>query len=128
VYVFWGADHFHAVLEATKSVASRIREMTGSGADGSALVTEAFSLGKTGVPIVAINQLRNETEKSEQTGFMNLLIGLFGTFRNPTAHAAKIEWEMPEEDALDILGLISLVHRKLDGAPIKLTTSVENMR
>ena len=28
----------------------------------------------------------------------------------------KIEWDVPEEDALDILTLCSLVHRKLDRA------------
>jgi len=47
---------------------------------------------------------------------MNLLKGLFGTFRNTTAHAPKITWEIEEQDALDILSLISLVHRRLDNA------------
>jgi hypothetical protein len=28
----------------------------------------------------------------------------------------KIEWDMSEQDALDILTMISLVHRKLDKA------------
>ncbi len=61
-----------------------------------------------------LNSLKTETEKGEQKGLVNLLIGLFGTFRNPTAHAEKIYWEMNKEDALDILSLISLVHRKID--------------
>ena len=50
----------------------------------------------------------------KQKGFVNLLVGLFGVFRNPTAHAEKIYWPIGEQDALDILGLVSLVHRKLD--------------
>lgn len=107
-------NYFHAVLEATKSMASKIRHLSGLNNDGADLATRAFSLGKNGIPLIAINLLRMDTERSEQTGFMNLVIGLFGTFRNTTAHAAKIEWNMPEEDALDILGIISLVHRKLD--------------
>ena len=37
-------------------------------------------------------------------------------FRNPTAHAEKIYWPIGEQDALDILSLVSLVHRKLDDA------------
>ena len=45
---------------------------------------------------------------------MNLLIGLFGMFRNTTAHIPKIKWEINKQDALDILSLASLVHRKLD--------------
>jgi len=35
-------------------------------------------------------------------------------FRNTTAHAPKIIWNIDENDALDILSLISLVHRRLD--------------
>jgi uncharacterized protein (TIGR02391 family) len=107
-------NYFHAVLEASKSIASKIRAITGLGSDGAILVQEAFGFGKDNNPILAINQLNNEAEKGEQKGFINLLVGLFGTFRNPTAHAEKIYWEMNKEDALDILGLISLVHRKID--------------
>ena len=67
-------------------------------------------------PIIAINSLSSETEISEQKGFSNILVGLFGAVRNPTAHAPKITWEMTEQDALDILSLVSFVQRKLDGA------------
>lgn len=107
-------NYFHAVLEACKSVANKIRGLSGLKSDGAKLAQEAFSLGKSGIPILAINDLKNETDKSEQTGFMNLVIGLFGTFRNTTAHAEKIYWPIGEQDALDILSLVSLVHRKLD--------------
>ncbi|WP_232254221.1 TIGR02391 family protein [Achromobacter xylosoxidans] len=44
-----------------------------------------------------------------------MLIGLFGAVRNPLAHAPKTNWPMSEQDALDILTLVSLIHRKLDG-------------
>ena len=69
-----------------------------------------------GGPILAINPLSTDTERSEQRGFVNLLVGLFGTFRNPTAHAPRIYWPISEQDSLDILSLVSLVHRKLDKA------------
>lgn len=57
-----------------------------------------------------------ETQESEQNGFVNLLKGLYGTIRNPLAHDPKVEWDVTEQDALDILTMISLVHRKLDQA------------
>src|SRR5690606_6686518 len=85
-------NHFHAVLEAVKSVADKIRTLSSLPSDGAELATQAFALGATGKPRLAINSLSTDTEKGEQRGFMNLLIGLFGTFRNPTAHAAKIYW------------------------------------
>lgn len=106
-------NYFHAVLEATKGINERIRNMSGLVTDGADLVNTALSIKK---PIIAINPLRTDTEKSEQKGLQNLLIGLFGAIRNPTAHAPKIIWSMSEQDALDIFTLISFIHRKLDNA------------
>ena len=108
-------NYFHAVFEATKSIAEKIRIKTNLTADGSELVDQAFSYkGKT--PYLALNNLTTESHESEQKGFMNLLKGVFGTFRNTTAHAPKITWEVNEQDALDTLSMISLIHRKLDKA------------
>lgn len=108
-------NYFHAVLEAVKSVANKIRSLSGLSSDGADLVTDAFSLGKSGMPLLAINPLKTDTEKGEQRGFVNLVVGVFGMVRNPTAHAEKIYWPIGEQDALDILSMVSLVHRKLDG-------------
>lgn len=104
-------NYFHAVLEAIKGVAQRIRYMANLPTDGAILVNTAFSVNK---PILAINSLSTETEISEQKGFSNILVGLFGSVRNPIAHAPKTIWPMTEQDALDIFSLVSFVHRKLD--------------
>ncbi|HHQ4926482.1 TPA: TIGR02391 family protein, partial [Aeromonas veronii] len=68
------------------------------------------------IPHLALSALQTESEQSEQKGFANLLKGIFGTFRNTTAHSPKITWVIEELDALDILSTISLIHRRLDGA------------
>jgi len=104
-------NYFHAVFEATKSIADKIREKSGLLSDGNKLVDEAFG-GET--PVLAFNTLRSETEKSEHAGFMNLLRGIFGTFRNTLAHAPKIKWNINEQDAIDMLTFTSFLHRKLD--------------
>ena len=106
-------NYFHAVLEAVKGVAERLRVMSGRGSDGADLVNEVLSTKK---PVLALNSLQSETELSEQKGIANLLIGVFGAIRNPTAHAPKVVWAMPEQDAIDVFGILSYVHRKLDGA------------
>ncbi len=108
-------NYFHAVFEATKSIAEKIRRRTGLTRDGAALVDEVFSF-KNGVPHLALNSLETESQRSEQTGFMNLIKGIFGSFRNTTAHVPKVTWSIDEQDALDILSTISLVHRRLDNA------------
>lgn len=104
---------FHAVFEATKSVADKIRLRTGLHSDGGALVTGAFTGSP---PLLVINAHQSETELSEQRGFVQLLNGLFGHFRNVTAHAPKVRWPIAEEDALDLFTLASYLHRRLDRA------------
>jgi uncharacterized protein (TIGR02391 family) len=106
-------NYFHAVLEGIKGVAQRIRDMSSLTSDGAELVNTAFSVKS---PILTINSLVTETEQSEQKGFSNILVGLFGAVRNPTAHAPKLSWPMTEQDALDIFALLSFVHRKLDNS------------
>jgi uncharacterized protein (TIGR02391 family) len=107
-------DYFHAVFESTKSVADKIRKKSGLQSDGSMLVEQAFGLGKNGIPLLAFNSLQSETERSEHTGLMNLLKGLFGAVRNVTAHEPRIYWSINEQDALDVLTLASMLHRRLD--------------
>lgn len=108
-------NYFHAVFEATKSVAEKLRSLSGLTSDGAELVDQALAF-KSVIPHLALSSLETESQQSEQKGFMNLLRGLFGTFRNTTAHAPKITWKIDEQDALDILSLISLIHRRLDSA------------
>ena len=80
-------NYFHAVLEAIKGIANRIRELSGLTSDGAELVNKAFSVKAL---ILAINNLSTESEQSEQKGFGNILVGIFGAIRNPTAHAPKL--------------------------------------
>lgn len=106
-------SYFHAVLEATKSIADKIRSKTGLTDDAATLVDKALA---GDAPILAINQLSTESQQSEQRGFMNLLKGTFGMFRNTTAHEARVRWAMNKADAEDLLSLASLIHRRLDSS------------
>ncbi|HEY9000471.1 MAG TPA: TIGR02391 family protein [Mucilaginibacter sp.] len=106
-------NYFHSIFEAVKSIASRIRSTTGLYADGTALVDVAFS---TANPLIRINLLENDTHRNEHLGLANIIKGLFGLIRNPTAHTPKIHFVIDEEEALDIMCIISLVHKKLDKA------------
>jgi uncharacterized protein (TIGR02391 family) len=106
-------NYFHAVLEATKSVADKLRARTGLSDDGGSLVDKVLA---GDVPLLAINTLKSESERSEQRGFANLVKGVFGMFRNPTAHAARVNWKMDKRDAEDLLSVVSLIHRRIDAA------------
>lgn len=108
-------DYFHAVQEAVKGVMDRLRKLTGLSADGGKLVEAALG-GEQ--PKLAINRRQTVSEKDEQKGFVNLLTGVYGMFRNPTSHEARIHWPMSEQDAEDIMSMVSLLQRRLDGATV----------
>lgn len=106
-------NYFHATLESVKSIADKLRTRTGIDEDGANLVDKIFS-GDT--PLLAINSRRTKSERDEQIGFANLVKGVFGMFRNPTAHEPKIHWVMDRADAEDLLTLASLIHRRIDAS------------
>lgn len=105
-------NYFHAVFEANKGLFARIRELSGLTSDGNSLIEETFSQN----PVLIINNYTTQSEKDEHKGFCNLLKGLCGMFRNPESHEPKVSWVVSEQDALEILGMISYCHRRLDNA------------
>lgn len=106
-------NYFHAILEATKSVAQKIRDRTGLTVDGHQLVDRAFS---TAAPLLVWNALQTDSDRSEHRGTMDVLKGTFSLFRNPTAHEPKITRSYTEDEALELLTLVSLLHRRVDAA------------
>lgn len=105
-------NYFHAVLEAAKSVADKLRDRAGVSGDGSALVDAACGLA--GGPRLAFNGLVTEWDRSEHVGIATLLKGMFSTFRNPAAHAPRIAWATSRAEAMDMLTLASMLHRRID--------------
>lgn len=111
-------NNFHASLEAAKSVFGRIRQMSGLSGDGATLIDATLSLGKSGVPIIAINGLASQTDRDEQTGFANLIKGLAGMFRNPVAHDPRVLRAVTDTQLLELVTALSMVHRRLDSATV----------
>ncbi|MGK5024840.1 TIGR02391 family protein [Janthinobacterium sp. RB2R34] len=110
------SNYFHAVMEAVKSIMDKLRSKSGLNDDGASLIDKSLS-GEH--PLVRINTMSTDSEKSEQKGFANLLKGVAGMFRNTTAHEARIHWTMSKDDAEDLLSMASLIHRRLDKAHIQ---------
>ena len=112
-------NYFHAVLEAAKSLLDRIRDMTGLIEDGTALVDKALSVKN---PMIAMNSLRTESERNQQNGLREMINGVIHMVRNVTAHELKIRWDINEKDAVEILALISTLHKYLDSC-VKVPTT-----
>lgn len=97
-------------------LADRVRGLTGLTEDGAALVDRALGRSSRALPMLALNRLETRTDQSEHDGYANILRGLFGAFRNTTAHRPKVSWPISEQDALDMMTTASLLHRRLDVA------------
>jgi uncharacterized protein (TIGR02391 family) len=110
-------NYFHAVLEAAKSVAQKIRDRTGLQDDASTLADAAFA-SRDNMPPLAFNRLSDPNEVSEHRGLAMMIKGFFMTFRNTTAHAPKVKWAINDADALDMLAQASTFHRRLDDATV----------
>lgn len=104
-------NYFHAVFEASKGLLERIRVLSCVNTDGIPLVQYVFNH-----PVLVINDYETKQQKDEQKGFEAIMEGIVNMFRNPQAHQPKIEWPMTEQDALEILSLLSYCHRRLDNA------------
>ena len=108
-------NYFHAVLEATKSLSDYIRTVTNLKTDGSELFDTALS---TTNPYMVMNNLQTKSEKNQQIGLCSMLKGINSMVRNVTAHEPKIKWIIEESDAIDILMVISYLHKQLDSCQI----------
>ncbi len=108
-------DYYEAVFEAIKGLGARIRALTGVDGDGYGLI-ESTMAGST--LRLRINDGNSRTKRDEQLGVANLAKGLFSAFRNPAAHEPRIHWILNEQDALDVLGTLSLIHHQLDEATV----------
>lgn len=110
-------NYFHAVFEATKSVAQKIRDRTGLTLDGHALVEEALGIKNNRTPMLAWSTLSTENHKSEHRGVALMIAGTFSYFRNLPAHVPKIGFRpVTEDEALELLTIVSFLHRRLDAA------------
>lgn len=85
--------------------------MTGLYVVGNALAETALSTVK---PLIQISFLKDGTDRNEHIGLMNMIKSLFGLIRNPTAHKPKIKFVIEEDEALDIMTIVSFADKKLD--------------
>jgi uncharacterized protein (TIGR02391 family) len=100
-----------AVLEASIALVNYVKEKSREHLlDGSKLMTRVFSADK---PLLAINDLKDPTDRDEQQGFMHLFIGAILALRNPRAHAI---FDDSPEIALDYIAFLSMLAKRLDDA------------
>jgi uncharacterized protein (TIGR02391 family) len=111
VDLFQDGHYRNAVLDAAVALVNFVKEKSRrQDLDGAPLMRTVFS--KNG-PILAFNQLADQSELDEQEGLMHLFEGTVLALRNPRAHTI-----VPDEPeiALEYIALMSLLAKRLDDA------------
>lgn len=108
---FRDGHYREAVLNASIALVNYVKERSRQHSlDGSGLMTTVFSANK---PVLAFNELKDQTDKDEQEGLMHLFMGAVLALRNPRAHAL---YDDSPEMALDYIAFLSMLAKRLDGA------------
>jgi uncharacterized protein (TIGR02391 family) len=109
-------DRFHdgypwdAVFAASKALVNYVKERSNRNLDGAVLMREVFSKKD---PILAFNELKDQTDLDEQEGMMHLFEGAVQAIRNPGGHAFP---EGPEQRAIEYIFLLSLLAYRVQEA------------
>jgi uncharacterized protein (TIGR02391 family) len=102
--LFLNGHHFEAVFAGSKALVNFVKERSGrDDLDGAPLVRTVFSRNN---PVLAFNDLADQTEQDQQEGLMHLFEGAVLGIRNPGGHAFP---EGSEQRAIEYISLLSLL-------------------
>jgi uncharacterized protein (TIGR02391 family) len=75
-----------AVEECFKSINDAVKDLSDSREDGAPLMRRVLSVRQ---PVLALNDLKTESDENEQQGYMDIFAGCMTGIRNPRAHKAE---------------------------------------
>jgi uncharacterized protein (TIGR02391 family) len=109
--LFLDGYHWEAVFAAAKALINFVKERSGRyDLDGAPLVRAVFSRND---PVLAFNDLSDQTDQDEQEGMMHLFEGAALAIRNPGGHSFP---EGPEQRAIEYISLLSLLAYRVQEA------------
>jgi uncharacterized protein (TIGR02391 family) len=109
VDLFKDEHYSNAVFDASKALVNFVKEKSGKhDLDGAPLMRSVFSKNN---PILAFNDLSDQSDQDEQEGMMHLFEGVILGIRNPRGHSFLDDHP---ERALEYLSLISLLANRLE--------------
>jgi len=100
----------NAIEDAVKALNGLVRLRSGEEGDGMPLMQTVFSPKN---PVLRFNDMRDQSDINEQTGFMMMFSGAVAGLRNPRAHSLIKD---DAERALEFIAFVSLLAKLLDEA------------
>lgn len=108
--LFNGGHYSDTILTAYKVIFNEIKRISSIwDLDGKKLVEKAFSLEN---PLIKLNELKTQSDKDEQQGFMLLYSGAAVGIRNPKAHDLVVQQD--KQKTLSYLAFASLLIERLE--------------
>lgn len=105
--LFRDRHYARAVEEGFKCLNNYVKGRIKSDVDGAALMRFAFSAKK---PHLKLNKLSSQSQRDEQTGYMDIFAGSMTGVRNPRVHEHRMKDDSRE--ALELLNLANHLFRK----------------
>jgi len=109
--LFVDGHPWDAVFAASKALVNYVKERSGRhDLDGGSLMREVFSRNN---PVLAFNDLVDQTDRDEQEGMMHLFEGAVLAIRNPGGHSFP---EGSEQRAMEYICFLSLLAYRVQEA------------
>ncbi len=120
--LFIDGHYAQAIFETFKAVNNFIKEKAGNPVDaktnrpldGKDLMAKVFNEKK---PIIMLNELKSQSDKDEQEGFMFLFMGAMVGIRNPKAHDSIIQTDPYK--TLEYLAFASLLLKRAEEGKLR---------
>jgi len=114
--LFIDGHHWDAVFAASKALVNYVKERSGRhDLDGTPLVRTVFSKNS---PVLAFNELADQTDQDEQEGMMHLFEGAVMAIRNPGGHSFP---EGSEQRAVEYISFLSMLAYRVQEAKRRKT-------
>lgn len=108
---FRDGDYRDAVLNGVIAIFDSIRQKSGLQDDGPNLIDRAFAPRN---PLLVFSEMESDSGKNDQSGFMQILKGVYQGVRNPKAHT--LVHDLDARKAGQYLVMLSLLARRVEEA------------
>lgn len=113
--LFDNGHYAQATFECLKFLDREVARLSSLSETGKSLMMKAFS---ETTPVLKLNPLANDTQRSEQEGYKFIFAGIMMAVRNPRGHEYTIKDTL--DNCLDHLSFASVLFRRLESAGLKI--------
>jgi uncharacterized protein (TIGR02391 family) len=113
-------NYYPVVRKGVRIMAEKLTTKAGLPSVGPEIADQAFSMAWQGWPILALNDLKTPQEVTQQYAIMHLMRGVLLMFYDERTRQERPGWVMTQQDALELLGIVSFCCAKIDGATQKM--------